>query len=662
MLLLLVVGGTSVWAQQSNSVTNPTGDTWVRTDNTSTDYGSNNTMEMQNNTNGTTDFYGVMQFSFNEPEFGYRISSATLRLTTRFKKGDSQINVYSLDAEVTDASNYGGLETEITSALDNDPIASFNLKGYNQWAPTDGAVVNEDGGASYRVVSAWQNTIDLTSYVKGLATNSFALLLEKPYSQNNSSQIFTKEATDINLNDNSATFVAADLKPQLTVTYEKIYAEVEEGGNKTYCTTLNDAFDAITSSGTITLYDDVTITSICDVNAKTITVVAAKDGVSVSSTLSSSLWLLAGNAASNLTFGSDDHTITINGGNVSNSSNTVEAGNGTTTFKNVIFKDCVSTHNFGITCLKGSGKLYLDNVTFNGCTANDGWGIVFAGNNDLYLQNEITFTDCAAYNIYLENKYARVGDISTTLAKPLTVFYKTPSLGAVILSSAKGGDKSSLFKLMNDNYGIVKNSGHYTDHVLTEAYTTNITSVGAATLMLPFVSKIPAGVAAYTLNYTAGQTYVKATEVTGGTLSANTPVLLNAEAGKYWFINTTNVASATTDDGANHTVGALVGVYTDTYCPADDYLLGVKDEVVAFYHPAGKNTNYIRANRAYLHADGAGARLTVNFEDEEETTGIENLIPALSKGEGAVFDLSGRRVAQPTKGLYIVNGKKVVIK
>jgi len=30
--------------------------------------------------------------------------------------------------------------------------------------------------------------------------------------------------------------------------------------------------------------------------------------------------------------------------------------------------------------------------------------------------------------------------------------------------------------------------------------------------------------------------------------------------------------------------------------------------------------------------------------------------------DGVVFGLQGRRVAQPTKGLYIVNGKKVVIK
>lgn len=437
---------------------------------------------------------------------------------------------------------------------------------------------------------------------------------------------------------------------------------------------LSDAMTTVSSSGkdaSITIYEDVEISTQCLANEnKSLTILPGKDGIKIwkrkgwnSTTLFSAYGKNSESKARSLTLGTSEKQFIIDGNSESVSSKAIETSDdGVGTITNVKIQNFITSSTQGIVCAKGSSYLYLNNVTFDNCTPPDNYGVVFAGCSNLFLQNAITFTNCEKYNFYSENKYLRVGDLASEQAAPFTILYKTPSLGAVILSSANGGDKSSLFQLMNENYGIVKNSGHYTDHVLTEAYTTNITSAGAATLMLPFVSKIPAGVAAYTLNYTAGKTYVKATEVTGGTLSANTPVLLNAEAGKYWFINTTNVASATTDDGANHTVGALVGVYTDTYCPADDYLLGVKDEVVAFYHPAGENTNYIRVNRAYLHADGAGARLTVNFDDEEETTGIENLTPALSKGEGAVFDLSGRRVAQPTKGLYIVNGKKVVIK
>ena len=69
--------------------------------------------------------------------------------------------------------------------------------------------------------------------------------------------------------------------------------------------------------------------------------------------------------------------------------------------------------------------------------------------------------------------------------------------------------------------------------------------------------------------------------------------------------------------------------------------------------------------KAYLSLDAAATanELTISFDDEDGgVTGIQNLTPALSKGEGAVFDLQGRRVAQPAKGLYIVNGKKVVLK
>jgi hypothetical protein len=53
----------------------------------------------------------------------------------------------------------------------------------------------------------------------------------------------------------------------------------------------------------------------------------------------------------------------------------------------------------------------------------------------------------------------------------------------------------------------------------------------------------------------------------------------------------------------------------------------------------------------------------MNF-DEGETTGIIEMEDVRSQKAdvNAVFDLQGRRVAQPTKGLYIVNGKKIVIK
>jgi len=47
---------------------------------------------------------------------------------------------------------------------------------------------------------------------------------------------------------------------------------------------------------------------------------------------------------------------------------------------------------------------------------------------------------------------------------------------------------------------------------------------------------------------------------------------------------------------------------------------------------------------------------------EGDVDGIGSLTPAISEGEGTSYDLNGRRVANPAKGLYIKNGKKVVVK
>jgi hypothetical protein len=78
----------------------------------------------------------------------------------------------------------------------------------------------------------------------------------------------------------------------------------------------------------------------------------------------------------------------------------------------------------------------------------------------------------------------------------------------------------------------------------------------------------------------------------------------------------------------------------------------------------------IAANRAWLEipATTTNSRaLTIVFDDVtgmSEELRVNNLTPALSQGEGAWYDLNGRKLqAAPTKkGVYILNGKKVVVK
>ena len=55
-------------------------------------------------------------------------------------------------------------------------------------------------------------------------------------------------------------------------------------------------------------------------------------------------------------------------------------------------------------------------------------------------------------------------------------------------------------------------------------------------------------------------------------------------------------------------------------------------------------------------------RLSIVHEGELTPTGINAAKTDADTKDAAVYDLQGRRVMQPTKGLFIVNGKKVVIK
>ena len=89
----------------------------------------------------------------------------------------------------------------------------------------------------------------------------------------------------------------------------------------------------------------------------------------------------------------------------------------------------------------------------------------------------------------------------------------------------------------------------------------------------------------------------------------------------------------------------------------NNYILTTKSGVIGFYQAGNKE---VPTNRAYLHTTTSAARITFNFDDET-TTGVSNL-NVNDNLNNEVYDLQGRRVVQPAKGLYIMNGKKVFVK
>lgn len=115
--------------------------------------------------------------------------------------------------------------------------------------------------------------------------------------------------------------------------------------------------------------------------------------------------------------------------------------------------------------------------------------------------------------------------------------------------------------------------------------------------------------------------------------------------------------------GNDYTNNSLLGVSSaDGYTSSGNYyVLNKGSQGVGFYKlTSGK---VIGVGKAYLYYSGSLAREFFGFE--EETTGISEAKLLDNHEETTnnnVFDLQGRRVAQPTKGLYIVNGKKVLMK
>lgn len=203
-------------ADQKTDVSLPTADTWIRKDAVTNNYGSKTTMELKSQ--GNTDFVGLMSFSLPAEVLGANneVKSATLRLVTERPKGSREFSLYKY-VDFAENTNYKTEEENLAAArTEANLIGTYSAKGQGGKSFPNDAVSDE-----FKTVDAWTNTIDLTDYVKGLDTNSFAFLIEHT---NSADQLmfYTKETDDVtNAKDATLVFKKEDLVPQLTVVYTK---------------------------------------------------------------------------------------------------------------------------------------------------------------------------------------------------------------------------------------------------------------------------------------------------------------------------------------------------------------------------------------------------------------------------------------------------------
>lgn len=179
-----------------------------------------------------------------------------------------------------------------------------------------------------------------------------------------------------------------------------------------------------------------------------------------------------------------------------------------------------------------------------------------------------------------------------------------------------------------------------------------ITDAKYATLVAPFEATMPEGVTASTA--TVEGTTIVLTPVDGA-VPAHTPVILSADAATNF-----QISGYPTTAPAELTAGALVGTYEDTSAPDGSYVLQNQGGKVGFYLvDTNVASPFVRANRAYLVApDNTGRVKAYIFGNNAD--GIQNV--NVEAGDAVIFNIAGQRVNDVSKGVYIVNGKKVVIR
>ena len=164
-------------------------------------------------------------------------------------------------------------------------------------------------------------------------------------------------------------------------------------------------------------------------------------------------------------------------------------------------------------------------------------------------------------------------------------------------------------------------------------------------------------VKAYVVTGASGSAITK-TPVTKA--AANTPLLLNAPAETYTIPAAATGTNYSTTNKLVAGTGAAVAYDANS---GYNYVLSIDNGKAMFMRIVDGTPATVPSGKAYLALDAApsGAR-GLNLFDDEDVTGIDATLVNSEKVNSDVFDLSGRKVANPTKGLYIVNGKKYVIK
>lgn len=214
------------------------------------------------------------------------------------------------------------------------------------------------------------------------------------------------------------------------------------------------------------------------------------------------------------------------------------------------------------------------------------------------------------------------------------------------------------------------------------SYDREFTAEKWTTVIVPFDYELPDGVTAEELDFIAfngpDNNWISFKEVTE--LKANTPYILKNTSATPQLFADLGIKTVYSTASTNSVVvegATMKGTYTSI--SAKDLVAqegGNKDIIFINQNGEGRYIDNAEpaaitfpAGRAYIVVDGStfdiannvAPRFTI-FHGDDDITSIEETLNQKNEEE-VIYDLAGRRIVKPTKaGIYIVNGKKMVIK
>lgn len=287
-----------------------------------------------------------------------------------------------------------------------------------------------------------------------------------------------------------------------------------------------------------------------------------------------------------------------------------------------------------ITLEKSNGKLYLSTA--------DGY-LVAASSSSNYLRvNENKTTD-GVISISISNGDATITFSETDYSRKII---RCNSGNATPLFSCYESGKQDavqIYKKISDVSVTVSSVGYATLHYGDRALT------------------VPAGMEAYTYLVNAQNKLEESWLYgEGEVIPAGQAVVLKADAGTYIFelANTDGYADAESQLKGLDEEGTTKGTgkfYHLTLVDKDDVSKGAG----FFWGNDGGAAFTIAAHKAYLVVPTAGVRgYMFNGEVDDDLTAIESAV--VKSAQGPIYDLQGRRVEKMTRGIYLVDGKKVM--